>query len=361
MALYRNVVFIDGRVACRASDALDFTQIARDVYADAGFGKVLDTTTQPKSTARGNAARPRYLPYQFDPSPKKLRVVTELCLGDLHIGEGEFREVADDQSIITGYACSLPGTDGLPVEHALVRTLAWQLDQLRKCEPELQLGPDGKLIVFVEESEGGRKFRLQSVSISIQHAASWNAVEARRAIERCVNDALHAFALRVPGFDVGDFTQPEINAAGEFIGGGPYGDNGLSGKKLVADFYGARVSATARRSGEPASARCAAIERTRRHASCEHVELDRLVRRIDQCRAVGALRTTSTAARKLACEESIDPARYCCRFPSHSLSIAGTSLMTIRPSVMPSASIVPAGTSSAKLTGRFDEYCFSRF
>ena len=241
VALYRNVVFIDGRVACRASDALDFTQIARDVYADAGFGKVLDTTSQPKSTARGNAARPRYLPYQFDPSPKKLRVVTELCLGDLHIGEGEFREVADDQSIITGYACSLPGTDGLPVEHALVRTLAWQLDQLRKCEPELQLGPDGKLIVFVEESEGGRKFRLQSVSISIQHAASWNAVEARRAIERCVNDALHAFALRVPGFDVGDFTQPEINAAGEFIGGGPYGDNGLSGKKLVADFYGPRV------------------------------------------------------------------------------------------------------------------------
>jgi S-adenosylmethionine synthetase len=217
VALHRNAVFIDGRVGCRGAETIDFKGIAREVYESAGYG-------------RG-----------FAPFPKRLKVITELCLGPLLPGEAEFREVSDDQSIVTGYACSLPGTEGLPIEHALARRLAFALHSVRTERPDLRFGPDGKVIVFVEESIDGRRFRLIDLSLSIQHAADWDAVAARRAIEREVHSAIEAFAIAVPGFDASVDCSVEINAAGDFVEGGPHGDNGLSGKKLVADFYGPRV------------------------------------------------------------------------------------------------------------------------
>jgi hypothetical protein len=62
--------------------------------------------------------------------------------------------------------------DWLPaVEHAVARELAHGLFTLARTQPELSLGPDGKLIVFVAESPGRRTFRLESSSVSIQHAA----------------------------------------------------------------------------------------------------------------------------------------------------------------------------------------------
>lgn len=217
VAVHRNVAFIDGRVGCTDAQTIDFKAIARDVYESAGYNK------------------------RFAPAPARLKVITDLCLGPLHPGEAEFREVSDDQSIVTGYASSLPGTDALPVEHALVRKIAKALHTLRSEHPELRLGPDGKVIVFVDESIDGRSFRLNDVSLSIQHTADWDAIAARRAIEARVRGAVEAFASAVIGFDADAAFMLEINAAGDFVEGGPHGDNGLTGKKLVADFYGPRI------------------------------------------------------------------------------------------------------------------------
>ena len=217
VALHRDAVFIDGRVACKGAEQIDFAGIVTGIYGSAGYGE------------------------RFTPVPEKVQVSTDLCLGPLWPGEAEFREVADDQSIVTGYACSPPGTEMLPVEHALVRRLAIRLSKLRHDLPDLLLGPDAKLIVLVRESEAGDRWVLERVSVSQQHAADWNAVRSRRAIENALYREARAFAAFVPGLRVPHDLQLQLNDAGNFVEGGPHGDNGLSGKKLVCDFYGPRV------------------------------------------------------------------------------------------------------------------------
>jgi S-adenosylmethionine synthetase len=217
VAVHRDVVFIDGRVACERAEEIDFLDLVRAVYESAGYGG------------------------GFGPHPRQLELRTDLVLGPLIPGEAEFREVADDQAIVTGYACSTPGTGFLPVEHAVVRELAHGLFTLVQLRPDLRLGPDGKLIVFVAESPDRRTFRLESISVSIQHAAGWDPVDARRAVEAMLRAGGESFAARVPGFELADSPDLVINACGDFVVGGPQGDNGLSGKKLVVDFYGPRV------------------------------------------------------------------------------------------------------------------------
>ncbi|MEI6273832.1 MAG: methionine adenosyltransferase domain-containing protein, partial [Phycisphaerae bacterium] len=103
------------------------------------------------------------------------------------------------------------------------------------------LGPDGKLIVFVRESDDGNSWTLERVSVSAQHAADWNAVQVRRAIHKRVLSDAKDFAALVPGLSVSSSLDLLVNEAGDFVEGGPHGDNGLSGKKLVVDFYGPRV------------------------------------------------------------------------------------------------------------------------
>src|SRR5262249_58583423 len=78
------------------------------------------------------------------PSPEELDVRLNLCLGPLLDGEASFREVSDDQSIITGYAIDSPGTNFLPPEHWLASRLARRFEALRTRPPDLRLGPDGK-------------------------------------------------------------------------------------------------------------------------------------------------------------------------------------------------------------------------
>jgi len=217
VALHRNAVFIDGRVACQGAKKIDFAGIAGGIYRSAGYSD------------------------RFTPLPDQVQVSTDLCLGPLWPGEAKFREVADDQSIVTGYACSTPGTEMLPVEHALVRRLAIRLSRLRQARPHLRLGPDAKLIVLVRESACGERWVLERVSVSQQHAADWNAVRGRRAIETELRQEAAAFAACVPGMSVSPDLHLQLNDAGDFVEGGPHGDNGLSGKKLVCDFYGPRV------------------------------------------------------------------------------------------------------------------------
>ncbi len=217
VALHRYTVFIDGRIGCRGAKAIDFESIVRDVFESAGFAR------------------------RVAPNSNRLKVTTDLFLGPLLPGEAAHREVSDDQSIVTGYACSLPGTDGLPIEHALVRRLAIALRNLCREQRDLRLGPDGKVIVFLQESSEARSFQLADVSLSIQHASGWDAISARRAIIASIQREVEEFARAVPGFDARADFALSINAAGDFVDAGPHGDNGLSGKKLVADFYGPRV------------------------------------------------------------------------------------------------------------------------
>lgn len=221
VAVHRDHVYITGRVACPDASSIDVPALVRGVFQSAGYDE------------------------HWYPSPTQLQVVSNLCLGPLEEGEAEFRELSDDQAICIGYANALEATNHLPVEHWLVGELAKRLQRLRAQWPELNLGPDGKVLVLVEEQadEANRStaWWLRGFSCSLQQRANSDEVALHRAVRLALQEVLDAAAKRLPGFASDLPEQLTVNGAGDFEVGGPEGDNGLSGKKLVVDAYGPRV------------------------------------------------------------------------------------------------------------------------
>jgi len=125
------------------------------------------------------------------------------------------------------------------VEHWLVAHLARRLYDLRLQAPELGLGPDGKVLILVRQE--GQNWSMTSFSCSLQQRTSGDDVALHRAVRLAVTDELQKLAVQLPGLSPIPPDQFTVNGAGAFEVGGPEGDNGLSGKKLVMDAYGPRV------------------------------------------------------------------------------------------------------------------------
>ena len=215
VAVHRNRVFVTGRIACKDAQSINVEKTVREVYRSAGYGD------------------------GWYPAPEQLVIDADLCLGPLEDGEAEFRELSDDQAICVGYANNLVQTNHLPVEHWLVRRLAQRLVALRAELPNLALGPDGKVIVLVRED--GASWSLESFSCSLQQRAAADDVALHRAVRLAVSDEMQQLSRALPGLSPTLPQQLTVNGAGAFEVGGPEGDNGLSGKKLVMDAYGPRV------------------------------------------------------------------------------------------------------------------------
>jgi S-adenosylmethionine synthetase len=220
VALHRNVAFVDGRIAAGRSEPLvaecDVAAIVRAAFRDAGYG------LSPSGF--------------FGPHPDALDVRTDLCLGPLPEDERAIRDVSDDQSISVGHAVWGPRAGHRPLEQALATDFAAALERLRRARPDLGLGPDGKTLVVVRDRT------LVGVSLSVQHAArgvDWLALtrETRKACEAVASEYVEAGELTPLTQEV----EWLVNGAGAFEIGGPEGDNGLSGKKLVAQAYGTSV------------------------------------------------------------------------------------------------------------------------
>jgi S-adenosylmethionine synthetase len=206
VAIHMSTVFVSGRIAGRGASDIDVAAVVREIYTSAGYGD------------------------GWSPSPERLKVMTALCTGPLNTGEADFRSVSDDQSVVTGYAGSHPETNYLPPEHWLAATLGRRLARLRQERPDLRLGPDGKVLVVCDPEEP----RLEMFSASLQQAVGGDEIGLNRAVRGAVRAELDSI-----GWSAGDAVF--VNGAGNFEVGGPEGDNGLSGKKLVVDAYGPRV------------------------------------------------------------------------------------------------------------------------
>jgi S-adenosylmethionine synthetase len=204
-------LFLTGRVAYHRERLkkreLKFHTLIREAYATAGYGQ----------DAAG---------YLWGPDPEKLKIRTRLCNGYFAPGESELRHLSDDQAICVGYANSCEETDYLPPAQWLARRIARELYQLRKQKGAGHIGPDGKVIVRIEAQ--GEYWKPLHVSISLNHHEGSDWMMLRQVAEEAV-------AVACTGKPM-----PEVllNGAGMFISGGPNGDNGLSGKKLVVDAYG---------------------------------------------------------------------------------------------------------------------------
>ncbi len=137
---------------------------------------------------------------------------------------------AGDQGMMFGYACR-ETEDLMPLPITLAVRLAKRLEQVRRDGTLPWLLPDGKSQVSVEY-EDGKPVRIATVVISAQHSASVPTETLREAVRREVIDPV------LPEELVDDETAYFINPTGRFVIGGPAGDSGLTGRKIIADTYG---------------------------------------------------------------------------------------------------------------------------
>ena len=154
---------------------------------------------------------------------------------DIAMGTNDEVGGAGDQGMMFGGACTqTPELMPLPV--ALSRALSNRLTQC--VESNDLLRPDGKTQVSVEFDEQGKIVGIDTVVVSIMHTEDFEISELRRY----VREGVIAPVLQQYGFDIADVANIHINPTGKFVIGGPDGDTGLTGRKIIVDTYGGYFS-----------------------------------------------------------------------------------------------------------------------
>ena len=203
--LTTGLVIIAGEITTKAR--IDYQGIARQVIGDIGY-------TRAK--------------YGFD--NETCSILTAIHTQSPDIAMGVDTGGAGDQGLMFGYACNeTPELMPLPIQ--LAHRLAERLTEARKSGQLPYLRPDGKSQVTVEYRDG-RPFRVDAVVISSQHAPEVENDQLRAEIRE------HVIRHTVPGDLMDDDTKYHINPTGRFVTGGPHGDSGLTGRKIIVDTYG---------------------------------------------------------------------------------------------------------------------------
>ena len=138
---------------------------------------------------------------------------------------------AGDQGMMFGYATN-ETDEYMPYPISLAHKLALQLTKVRKDGTLKYLRPDGKSQVSVEYDENGKPLRLEAVVLSTQHDDDVTQEQIHEDIKKYVFDPV------LPGELVDGNTKFFINPTGRFVIGGPHGDAGLTGRKIIVDTYG---------------------------------------------------------------------------------------------------------------------------
>jgi S-adenosylmethionine synthetase len=186
---------------------VDVPKIARDVIKDIGY---FDAN------------------YGFD--SKTCGILNMIQSQSPDIAMGVDTGGAGDQGLMFGYACNeTPELMPLPImlAHKLVR----QLSEMRRAGKVDFLRPDGKSQVSVEYVDGKPK-RIDAVVVSTQHHDSVSTEELREQVKKHIIDPV------IPSNMVDSGTKYHINPTGRFVIGGPHGDTGLTGRKIIVDTYG---------------------------------------------------------------------------------------------------------------------------
>lgn len=215
-------VMVLGEITSKAH--VDFQQIIRDTVREIGYDRAK---------------------YGFDADTCAVVIALDKQSPDIAMGVDKALEAkesnmsdeeidaigAGDQGMMFGYA-SNETEEFMPYPIALAHKLARQLTKVRKDGTLSYLRPDGKTQVTVEYDENGKPIRLDAVVLSTQHDPDVTQEQIHADIKKYVFDAI------LPAEMVDENTKFFINPTGRFVIGGPHGDAGLTGRKIIVDSYG---------------------------------------------------------------------------------------------------------------------------
>ena len=167
--------------------------------------------------------------YGFD--AENLAVLVSINEQSPDIALGVDKDGAGDQGMMFGYACD-ETPEYMPMPITLAQKLACRLTYVRKNNIVKCLRPDGKTQVSVEYDECGNPFRVDAIVVSTQHDENVTQEELRELIIK------HVILEVIDESLIDDETKIYVNPTGRFVVGGPKGDTGLTGRKIIVDTYG---------------------------------------------------------------------------------------------------------------------------
>jgi len=200
------LVVIAGEITTRAY--VDFQALVRGTIASIGYNNAL---------------------YGFDSNT--CAVISSINKQSGDIAMGVDTGGAGDQGMMFGYACN-ETEELMPMPIFLAHKLTQKLTEVRKSGKLSYLRPDGKSQVTVEYNEAGKPVRVDAVVVSSQHAENISSEELRSDILK------HVIQTTIPANLLDAGTKYHINPTGRFVIGGPMGDSGLTGRKIIVDTYG---------------------------------------------------------------------------------------------------------------------------
>jgi S-adenosylmethionine synthetase len=229
----------EGRVACEVLLTTGLVLVAGEIT----------TTAVPdiQEIVRGTLSGVGYTDASYGIDGATCGVIVALDRQSPDIAQGVDPGGAGDQGMMFGFAVD-ETSDLMPAPITLSHRLTRRLAEQRRSGRLPWLRPDGKAQVTVEY-DGGRPVGVHTVVLSTQHAADVEQADLRRAIvEHVITPVMEAEIARSQEADVGgrlpgDFFQPDrctfhVNPTGRFVVGGPHGDAGLTGRKIMVDTYG---------------------------------------------------------------------------------------------------------------------------
>ncbi len=208
------LVLVTGEVT--TDTYVDIQKIVRDTVADIGYD-------------RGK--------YGFDAENLSVLVCINEQSPDIAIGVNESNEHeqgAGDQGMMFGYATNAT-ENYMPISHSYASKLARRLAFVRKDKILDYLRPDGKTQVTAEFNDDGSFKRFDNILISTQHHPDVPQKQIREDLIK------HVIEVVIPKEYMDEFTKIQINPTGRFVKGGPSGDSGLTGRKIIVDTYGGRA------------------------------------------------------------------------------------------------------------------------